>query len=66
MKKQRTALAVLILLTSLCFYTKKALEWFASDPDSLNQFFGMLCYHILFMGVLPLGGWILLKSKSNT
>ena len=66
MKKQRTALAVLILLASLCFYTKKGLEWFASDPDSLNQFFGMLSYHILYLGVLPLGGWILFKSKNNT
>jgi len=66
MKNQRTALAVLIILTSLCFYTKKGLEWFASDPDNLNQFFGMLSYHILYMGVLPLAGWILLKSKNNT
>jgi hypothetical protein len=66
MKKQRTALAVLIFLSSLCFFTKKGLEWFASDPDSLNQFFGMLSYHILFMGILPLAGLILLKSNNNT
>jgi len=66
MKKQRAAIAVLILLASLCFYTKKGLEWFASDPDSLNQFFGMLSYHILYLGVLPLVGWILFKSKNNT
>ena len=66
MEKQRTALAVLILLASLCFYTKMGLEWFASDPGSLNQFFGMLSYHILYMGVLPLSGWILLKSINKT
>jgi hypothetical protein len=65
MKKQRTALVVLIFLTTFCFLTKKCLEWFASDPDSLNQFFGMISYHILYMGVLPLAGWILLKSKNN-
>lgn len=66
MKKQRTALVVLITLTGLCFYTSKGLEWFASDPDNLSQFFRMLSYHILYMGVLPLGGWILLKSNNNT
>ena len=66
MKKHRTALTVLILLASLCFYTKKGLEWFASDAEGYNHLFGLLSYHILFMGVLPLGGWILLKSKSNT
>jgi len=65
MKKQRAALVVLIFLTSLLFYTKKGLEWFASEPDSLNQFFGMISYHILYMGVLPLAGWILFKSKNN-
>ena len=65
MKTQRTALVVLIFLTTFCFLTKKCLEWFASDPDSLNQFFGMISYHILYMGVLPLAGWILLKSKNN-
>jgi len=66
MKKHRTALTVLILLASLFFYTKKGLEWFASDAEGYNHLFGLLSYHILFMGVLPLGGWILLKSKSNT
>ena len=65
MKTQRTALVVLIFLTTFCFLTKKCLEWFASDPDSLNQFFGMISFHILYMGVLPLAGWILLKSKNN-
>lgn len=66
MKKHRTALIVLIFLTSILFLTKKCLEWFASDPDNLNQFFGMLSYHILYMGILPLGGWILFKSSKNS
>jgi len=66
MKKQRTAIVVLIFLTSLCFFTKKGLEWFASDPGGWNHFFGMLSQQLLYMGVLPLAGWILLKSKNNT
>ncbi|MFA9220109.1 MAG: hypothetical protein ACEQSL_02870 [Sediminibacterium sp.] len=65
MKNQRTALAVLIILTSLCFYTKKGLEWFASDTEGYNHLFGLLSYHIFFMGVLPLAGWILLKYRNN-
>jgi hypothetical protein len=66
MKKQRTALVVLIFLTSLLFFTKKGLQWFASDPGSLIQDFGMLSHHLLYMVVLPLAGWILLKSNNNT
>ena len=66
MKKQRTALTVLILLASLFFYTKKGLEWFASDSEGYNHLFGMLSHHILYMGVLPIAGWLLLKSNKNS
>jgi hypothetical protein len=66
MKTQRTALVVLIFLTSLCFLTKKVLQWFASDPGSLIQDFAMLSHHLLYMGVLPLAGWMLLKSNKKT
>ena len=66
MKTQRTALVVLIFLTSLCFFIKKSLEWFASDSGGWNHFFGMLSQHFLYMGVLPLAGYVLLKSNKNS
>jgi hypothetical protein len=66
MKTQRTALVVLIFLTSLCFLTKKGLQWFASDPGSLIQDFAMLSHHLLYMGVLPLAGFVLLQLNKNS
>ena len=66
MKTQRIALVVLIFLTSLCFLTKKGLQWFASDPGSLIQDFAMLSHHLLYMGVLPLAGFVLLQSNKNS
>ena len=66
MKTQRTALVVLMFLTSLFFFTKKSLEWFASDPGGWNHFLGMLSQHFLYMGVLPLAGYVLLQLNKKS
>jgi hypothetical protein len=64
MKNQRKILFGLIMLTTILFAVRLIL-WLTEDPYFIGPFIKMVYTNVLHLGILPLIGWILLKSNHN-
>ena len=64
MKTQRKILFGLIMLTTILFVVRLTL-WLTEDPYFTGPLIKKIYTNILYLGILPLIGWILLKSNDN-
>ncbi len=64
MKTQRKILFGLIMLTTILSVVRLTL-WLTEDPYFTGPLIKMVYTNILYLGILPLVGWILLKSNDN-